>query len=214
MGKKQRDLITAVGLLLEAASYLQRAIWADVERQAGLPGTWFETLVRLQRSDSAGVRMNQMAAQVSFPQQLQPARRPYGNRRPGRAIPRPRQQKGDPATADSSRRGADRRGHRRSRTQRPGTIRQRTIRAGARRSRVDHPQASRRQPGEPDCVTSSERTPLAIRAVRARRRGIDLMSSVTTGAALMPPRRSAPASPRCIKPCRPLIARACRTPCT
>jgi DNA-binding MarR family transcriptional regulator len=67
VGKKQRDLITAVGLLLEAASYLQRAIWADVECQTGLPGTWFETLVRLQRSDSAGVRMNQMAAQVSFP---------------------------------------------------------------------------------------------------------------------------------------------------
>lgn len=67
MGKKQRDLITAVGLLLEAAGCLQRAIWADVERQTGLPVPWFETLAGLQRSDSRGVRMNEMAAQVSFP---------------------------------------------------------------------------------------------------------------------------------------------------
>jgi len=65
--RSNRDLVTAVGLLFEAASYLQRGIAADVERQTGLPGHWFETLVRLKRSEPASVRMNDMAAQVSFP---------------------------------------------------------------------------------------------------------------------------------------------------
>ena len=41
-----RDLVTAVGLLVEAANYLQRGIADDVKRESGLPGTWFETLVR------------------------------------------------------------------------------------------------------------------------------------------------------------------------
>jgi len=59
--------MSAVGLLFEAASYLQRGIAADVERQTGLPGHWFETLARLKRSEPASVRMNDMAAQVSFP---------------------------------------------------------------------------------------------------------------------------------------------------
>jgi len=64
---RSRDLMSAVGLLFEAASYLQRGIAADVERQTGLPGHWFETLARLKRSEPASVRMNDMAAQVSFP---------------------------------------------------------------------------------------------------------------------------------------------------
>jgi DNA-binding MarR family transcriptional regulator len=51
----------------EAANYLQRGIAADVERETGLPGTWFEILVRLHRTPGHATRMNEMAAQVSFP---------------------------------------------------------------------------------------------------------------------------------------------------
>jgi DNA-binding MarR family transcriptional regulator len=64
--RPQRDLVTAVGLLLEAANYVQRSISDDLERETGLPGTWFETLVRLHRTGQA-TRMNEMAAQVAFP---------------------------------------------------------------------------------------------------------------------------------------------------
>ena len=62
-----RDLVTAVGLLVEAANYVQRSIADDLERRTGLPGTWFETLVRLHRTPGHCTRMNEMAAQVSFP---------------------------------------------------------------------------------------------------------------------------------------------------
>jgi DNA-binding MarR family transcriptional regulator len=63
----QRDLVTAVGLLFEAANYLQRSISDDLERETGLPGTWFETLVRLHRGAGHATRMNEIAAQVAFP---------------------------------------------------------------------------------------------------------------------------------------------------
>jgi DNA-binding MarR family transcriptional regulator len=63
----QRDLVTAVGLLVEAANYLQRGIAHDLECETGLPGTWFETLVRLHRTPGHATRMNEMATQVSFP---------------------------------------------------------------------------------------------------------------------------------------------------
>ena len=61
-----RDLLSAAGLLFEAANYLQRGLAADIEAETGLSQPWFETLVRLARSDPSGVRMNCMAAQVSF----------------------------------------------------------------------------------------------------------------------------------------------------
>jgi DNA-binding MarR family transcriptional regulator len=65
--RQQRDLVTTVGLLVEAASYLQRGIAADIEDETGLPGMWFETLVRLHRTPGHRLRMNEMATQVSFP---------------------------------------------------------------------------------------------------------------------------------------------------
>jgi DNA-binding MarR family transcriptional regulator len=64
--RPRRDLVTAVGLLFEAANYVQRSISDDLERETGLPGTWFETLVRLHRTGHA-TRMNEMAAAVAFP---------------------------------------------------------------------------------------------------------------------------------------------------
>jgi DNA-binding MarR family transcriptional regulator len=39
---------------------------SDLERDAGLPSPWFETLVRLRRSDPGGMRMNEMATDVAF----------------------------------------------------------------------------------------------------------------------------------------------------
>jgi DNA-binding MarR family transcriptional regulator len=65
--RSQRDLVTTVGLLVEAANYLQRGIADDLERETGLPGPWFETLVRLHRTPGHATRMNEMASQVSFP---------------------------------------------------------------------------------------------------------------------------------------------------
>lgn len=65
--RPSRDLVTAVGLLVEASNYVQRAIADDLERDTGLPGPWFETLVRLHRTPGRATRMNEMAAQVSFP---------------------------------------------------------------------------------------------------------------------------------------------------
>ena len=61
------DLVTALGLLFEASSYVRRNVSADLERDAGLDGTWFEVLTRLERTAGHAMRMNAMAAQVSFP---------------------------------------------------------------------------------------------------------------------------------------------------
>lgn len=60
------DLVTALGLLFEASSYVRRNISADLERDAGLDATWFEVLTRLDRTTGHAMRMNAMAAQVSF----------------------------------------------------------------------------------------------------------------------------------------------------
>lgn len=61
-----RDLFTTLGLLFEASATVQRGIESDIELATGLPGPWFETLLRLQRSDPQGVRVSDMASQVSF----------------------------------------------------------------------------------------------------------------------------------------------------
>lgn len=61
------DLVTALGLLFEASSYVRRNVSADLERDAGLDVTWFEVLTRLERTPGHAMRMNAMAAQVSFP---------------------------------------------------------------------------------------------------------------------------------------------------
>lgn len=66
-GSTERDLIATAGLLFEAANYLQREITQDVERETGMPGPWFATLVRLWRTNPHGVRMSDMAARVYLP---------------------------------------------------------------------------------------------------------------------------------------------------
>lgn len=67
MDKESRDLITSMGLLFESATYLQRSISGEVELRTGLPGPWFETLLRLRRSQPGCARMSEVASQVSFP---------------------------------------------------------------------------------------------------------------------------------------------------
>ena len=65
--RRSRDLITASGLLIEAANYLQRGIHADVERATGIPGPWLEVLLRLHRTPGGAMRINEMASQVTLP---------------------------------------------------------------------------------------------------------------------------------------------------
>ena len=65
--KRSRDLSTTCGLLIEAASYLQRGMHDDVERATGLPGAWLEVLLRLHRTPGGAMRINEIAAQVTLP---------------------------------------------------------------------------------------------------------------------------------------------------
>src|SRR6202163_533849 len=65
--KRGRDLSTTCGLLIEAASYLQRGMHDDVERATGLSGAWLEVLLRLHRTPGGAMRINEIAAQVTFP---------------------------------------------------------------------------------------------------------------------------------------------------
>jgi DNA-binding MarR family transcriptional regulator len=65
--KRARDLTTTSGLLIEAASYLQRGMHDDVERATGLSGAWLEVLLRLHRTPGGALRINEIAAQVTLP---------------------------------------------------------------------------------------------------------------------------------------------------
>src|SRR6266851_1015589 len=65
--KRSRDLTTSCGLLIEAASYLQRGMHDDVERATGLSGAWLEVLLRLHRTPGGAMRINEIAAQVTLP---------------------------------------------------------------------------------------------------------------------------------------------------
>src|SRR3989442_9627758 len=65
--KRSRDLTTTCGLLIEAASYLQRGMHDDVERATGLSGAWLEVLLRLHRTPGGALRINEIAAQVTLP---------------------------------------------------------------------------------------------------------------------------------------------------
>ena len=62
----ERDLAAASGLLFEAAMYTQRRVFDDVERVTGLPGTWLEVLLRLQRTPGGAARISEVAEHISF----------------------------------------------------------------------------------------------------------------------------------------------------
>ncbi len=61
------ELFDRIGLFLEAASYLQRNFYQGLESATGLPGPWFETMVRIYRSQLRCVRVGELAQQVTFP---------------------------------------------------------------------------------------------------------------------------------------------------
>jgi MarR family transcriptional regulator, 2-MHQ and catechol-resistance regulon repressor len=60
------ERITAFGMLLEAQATVAAVVGADLERESGLPITWFDVLVRLSRSPQQRLRMSELAAQVLF----------------------------------------------------------------------------------------------------------------------------------------------------
>ena len=60
------ELITTVGLVFEAANNLRRGVTGDLERETGLPGSWFETLLRLRATQDRPRRMSDLAAEISF----------------------------------------------------------------------------------------------------------------------------------------------------
>ena len=63
--KRSRDLTTTCGLLIEAASYLQRGMHDDVERATGLSGAWLEVLLRLHRTPGGALRSSTRASSFS-----------------------------------------------------------------------------------------------------------------------------------------------------
>ena len=65
--RRSRDLTLTCGLLIEAASYLQRGLHDDVERATGLSGAWLEVLLRLHRTPGGALRINEIAEQVTLP---------------------------------------------------------------------------------------------------------------------------------------------------
>ncbi len=60
------DRITLVGLVLETASGLRRAVAPPLERQCELAGQDFEILIRLARTPGARLRMSDLAAQTAL----------------------------------------------------------------------------------------------------------------------------------------------------
>ncbi len=60
------ELVTTWGLLMEASTGVNRRLEQEMQRDLGIPLTFFEVLLRLGRSDGAGVSLNTLAAQVSF----------------------------------------------------------------------------------------------------------------------------------------------------
>ena len=58
--------ITTVGLFVELAGALSAGMNKDMDRECGIPMTWFEVLLRLGRSPGHRLRMVELANQISF----------------------------------------------------------------------------------------------------------------------------------------------------
>ena len=59
-------LITTYGRLVEAHASLGRQLGRSLERAAGVPHTWFEVLLRIERADGGRISMGSLAAQVAL----------------------------------------------------------------------------------------------------------------------------------------------------
>ncbi len=58
--------IRAFGMLLETHAALTAAVGRDLERDTGLALTWFEVLIRLERSPGQHLRMSDLASQIAL----------------------------------------------------------------------------------------------------------------------------------------------------
>lgn len=59
-------LITTFGRLIEASSGLTQQLGRSLERDAGIPHTWFEVLLRISRSEGGQISMGALAQQVAL----------------------------------------------------------------------------------------------------------------------------------------------------
>src|SRR4051812_34485072 len=60
-----RDLITNWGLVVEGFTFTQKFLLEDVE-QRGLPGSWFELMIRLHRTPGRRLPMSRLAAELTM----------------------------------------------------------------------------------------------------------------------------------------------------
>ncbi|MDC5697587.1 MarR family transcriptional regulator [Intrasporangium calvum] len=60
------DLVSTFGLLMEAYNSLERQLGDSLEREVGVPHTWFEVLLRISRAESGLAPMGCLAEQVAL----------------------------------------------------------------------------------------------------------------------------------------------------
>jgi DNA-binding MarR family transcriptional regulator len=60
------DLISTVGLLMEATHSLEKQLGASLEEQVGVPHTWFEVMLRISREESGLAPMGSLADQIAL----------------------------------------------------------------------------------------------------------------------------------------------------
>jgi MarR family 2-MHQ and catechol resistance regulon transcriptional repressor len=59
-------LITTFGRVIEASSALGQQLGRSLERQCGIPHTWFEVLLRISRAEGGRISMGSLAQQVAL----------------------------------------------------------------------------------------------------------------------------------------------------
>jgi DNA-binding MarR family transcriptional regulator len=60
------ERLTLMGLLVESHATLTRVLGAELEKECGLPLTWYDVMIRLGRSVGGFLTMTQLAAEVSL----------------------------------------------------------------------------------------------------------------------------------------------------
>ena len=65
-GLREDPRITTFGLFVELAGALSTGMNKDMDRECGIPMTWFEVLLRLGRTPGHRLRMVELANQISF----------------------------------------------------------------------------------------------------------------------------------------------------
>lgn len=60
------DLVSTFGLLMEAYNSLEKQLGDSLEREAGVPHTWFEVMLRISRADAGLAPMGCLAEQIAL----------------------------------------------------------------------------------------------------------------------------------------------------